>query len=196
MKNVSFDLGKAVGLVSRQLTITRFRRASDAAGAVIAAYYDTDVGAVEEITVPLPDNTLWQAVLVDTRTSGEVSEGDVYNFNTGYLQFPGPLRASRGERLLILSMEDLSSSSSSSSPSSNSSSSSSPSSASSESSSSSSESSSSSSSVSTSSESTSSESSSESSESSISTSSVSSESSISTSSESSSPSSESSVSGG
>lgn len=141
-KNVTFYLGPAVNLSARQLTITRMMKAGD--DSAPAATYNSDVGSTTtNVTVALADNQLWQAKLVDTRTTGETSDPDVLNFHTGALQFPGP---KTGDRLQILSMEDESSSSSSSSSSSNSSSSSSSNSSSSNSSSSSSSSSSNSSS--------------------------------------------------
>lgn len=119
MKNVTFYLGPAVGLSQRQLTITRFHRAGD--DSAPAAAHNADAGSTaESATVALPDGTVFQAKLVDTKTSGEVSDPDILNFQTGDLQFPGP---KSGDRLAILSMEDLSSSSSSSSQSSSSSSS-------------------------------------------------------------------------
>ena len=110
-KNVTFALGQAVGLASRLLTVTRMYRAGDdsAPAAEVAA---TLAGTVESSVQTLPDNTIWQATLVDTKSSGEVSRADVLNFHTGSLQFPGP---KTGDRLGILSMEDLSSSSQSSS---------------------------------------------------------------------------------
>ena len=115
-KNVTFHLGPTTGLASRQLTITRHYRAGD--DAAPAAEVNLAAGVVEGATVELPDNTLWQAVLVDTRTSGETSQNQTINFHTGTLQFPGP-RTSHGlgmsaSQFSILSMEDLSSSSSSS----------------------------------------------------------------------------------
>lgn len=108
MKNVTFGLGPANGLTARQLTVTRMRRAGDDASVVPT--YDADVGAVIFASVSLVDNVIYQAVLVDTATAGEVSDPDVLNFHTGNLQFPGPRT---GDRLSILTMEDESSSSSS-----------------------------------------------------------------------------------
>ena len=115
-KNVTFSLGPAVGLASRQLTITRHNRAGDDT-LPLTATHDADAGSTATyVTVALADNTLWQAVLVDTNATGVESEPDILNFHTGSLQFPGPRS---GDRLAVYSMEDLSSSSSSpSSPSS------------------------------------------------------------------------------
>ena len=110
-KNVTFGLGQAVGLASRLLTITRMYRAGDDS-APAAEVTATLAGSDESSTQTLPDNTIWQATLVDTKSTGEESDPDILNFHTGELQFPGP---KTGDRLCILSMEDLSSSSSSSS---------------------------------------------------------------------------------
>ena len=110
-KNVTFGLGQAVGLASRLLTITRMYRAGDDS-APAAEVTATLAGSAESSVQTLPDNTIWQATLVDTKSTGEESDPDILNFHTGELQFPGP---KTGDRLCILSMEDLSSSSSSSS---------------------------------------------------------------------------------
>jgi len=111
MKNVTFGLGPAPSnLATRTLTITRMHRAGD--DSAPAAQHSADAGVVENVTVALPSNTIWQAKLVDVLNSGETSTTDVLNFHTGELQFPGP---SSGDRLSVLSMEDLSSSSSQSS---------------------------------------------------------------------------------
>jgi len=107
-RTVTFGLGPADGLAARQLTITRMKKAGD--DGPVRPTYNADVGAVTVASVPLRDNTIYQAVLVDTATAGEVSDPDVLNFHTGYLQFPGPRT---GDRLAILTMEDESSSSSS-----------------------------------------------------------------------------------
>lgn len=124
MKNVTFYLGPTGSLSARQLTITRMYRAGD--DSAPSAQHNADAGAVEEVTVALPDNTIWVAKLVDTRTSGETSDPQLLYFHTGSLQFPGP-QPNHGNASLfrVTSMEDLSSSSSSSSQSSSSSSSSS-----------------------------------------------------------------------
>jgi len=144
-KNVTFYLGPAVGLSARQLTITRMLRSGDDS-APSAEVDATLAGSAESSTQELPDNDIYQAKLVDTKTTGEVSAPSLFTFTTGELQFPGPgVQPSEG-LFRILSMEDLSSSSSSSSQSSSSSSSSSSQSSSSQSSSSSSSQSSSSSS--------------------------------------------------
>lgn len=122
-KKVTFGLGPAASLTKRQLTITRMPGAGDDSIPLDATHDDDAGSTAETVEVDLADNTMWQAKLVDTRTSGEVSDPDILNFHTGSLQFPGP-RGNEG-RLSILGMEDLSSSSSSSSESSSSSSSSS-----------------------------------------------------------------------
>jgi hypothetical protein len=121
MKKVAFGLGPAVSLTTRQLTITRMYRAGD--DSAPAAQHDADAGSsATSVEVDLPDNTIWQAKLVDTRASGEVSTPKLINFTTGSLQFPGP-HSDIDKDFKILSMEDLSSSSSSSQSSSSSSSS-------------------------------------------------------------------------
>ena len=112
-KNVIFDLGyvpSEAGLASRTLTITRMKKAGD--DGTIAASYSTALGGtVNSVTVALKDNQIWQAVLVDTKTTGEVAKRQVLSFQTADLQFPGP----RTEGTLrIYAMEDLSSSSDSS----------------------------------------------------------------------------------
>src|SRR5262245_35914852 len=107
MKLVTFHLGPTTGLTSRHLVIRRHMLAGDDTNP--AAEYDQTPGAVDNATATLPDNVMWQAVLVDTKTTGEVSTPDVLSFNTGSLQFPGPRT---GDRLAILAMEDESSSSS------------------------------------------------------------------------------------
>lgn len=119
MKRVTFYLGPAVNLSNRRLTITRMERAGDDDLPLSSQVDDVIGGSTENVTHTLPDNTIWQAKLVDTRSSGEESTPDYLNFNTGSLQFPGP---KSGDRLAILSMEDMSSSSSASSSSSSSSS--------------------------------------------------------------------------
>lgn len=121
-KNVIFNLGPSTGLATRQLTITRMHLAGD--DTAPAASHNADAGAVTDVTVVLADNTIWQAILVDTLTAGEVKPNQVLNFNTGSLLHLGP-KASQpdGSDFYVLSMEDLSSSSSSSSVSSSSSSS-------------------------------------------------------------------------
>ncbi len=120
-KNINFSLGPAIGLTSRRLIITRMMRAGD--DSAPAAEIDTTLGGGTETTTQvLPDNTMWQAQLIDTLTGGGVSRTDTLNFHTGTLQFPGPRS---DDRLCICSMEDLSSSSSVSSSSVSSSSSSS-----------------------------------------------------------------------
>lgn len=113
MRTVTFYLGPTTGLTSRQLTITRRMRAGD--DSAPAAQHDADAGAVETVSVDLPNNTLWQAKLVDTRTSGEEADPQILNFHTGELQFPGPAATNTDSLFRILSMEDLSSSQSSSS---------------------------------------------------------------------------------
>lgn len=111
MKNVTFYLGpNPSNLSTRTLTITRMHRAGD--DSAPAAQHSADAGVVDNVTVALPSNTIWQATLVDVLDSGEISGTDVLSFQTTDLQFPGP---SSGDRLAILSMEDLSSSSSQSS---------------------------------------------------------------------------------
>lgn len=127
-KLVTFNLGPTVGISARQLTITRMHRAGD--DATPAAASDADAGAVASVTIELDDNIIFQAVLVDTMTAGEVRPNQVIQFNTASLLFLGP-RASQpdGSEFYVLHMEDLSSSSSASSVSSSSSESSSESSA-------------------------------------------------------------------
>lgn len=108
-KNVTFYLGPAIGLSSRQLTITR---KGDRDG-LYTAEHDADAGAVENVTVALTDNLMYEAKIVDTKSTGEVSETRALGFHTGSLQFPGP--AGEGDTFYVYAMEDLSSSSSSSS---------------------------------------------------------------------------------
>lgn len=120
MKNVTFYLGPASDLTSRTLTIVELMRAGqDNETTHVTAVL---AGTAETTTQECPDNRVLQAKLVDVTNGGVSSVTDVLNFQTGDLQFPGP---KSGDRLSILSMEDLSSSSSSSSESSQSSSSSS-----------------------------------------------------------------------
>lgn len=119
-KNVVFYLGPAVGLSARQLTITRM---PDASNASYSATVDSDVGANTSTTQALADNIIYQAKLVDTKSTGEVSSTKIINFHTGSLQFPGPF-SGEDPNFYIYAMEDLSSSSSSSSSQSSSSSSS------------------------------------------------------------------------
>ena len=121
-RNVTFYLGPASGLTARRLVITRIMEASDKLTRPAASYVGTLAGTDETVTVNLANNRMWQAVLRDYRSTGESSRLDVLNFHTGSLLFPGP---SSGDRLRVLSMEDLSSSSSASSLSASSSSSSS-----------------------------------------------------------------------
>ena len=148
-KNVTFKLGPSNGLASRTLTVRRMLRAGDDA-APAADHGPTDAGAVEVVTVELPDDTIFEATLADVMTAGSTARPDqVIRFHTAGLLHLGPGSQSlEGSEFSIHDMEDLSSSSSvsssssssvssSSSPSSNSSSSSSPSSSSSASSSSS-----------------------------------------------------------
>ena len=125
-KNVTFGLGPAVGLASRTLTITRHTRAGD--DSAPSAQHSADAGSTATyVTVTLPDNTLWRAELTDVISGAGAGGADLasrvdrLSFHTGSLQFPGP---HSGDRLCILSMEDLSSSSQSSSSSTSSSSSS------------------------------------------------------------------------
>lgn len=119
---VNFYLGPAYGLSGRSLIITRMDRAGDVLP--ISAYDTQSIGGTTETaTALLPRNTIWQAVLQDTKTTGEVGRKQVLNFHTGELQFPGPACDPRESLFRVLSMEDNSSSSSSSSASSSSSSS-------------------------------------------------------------------------
>ena len=123
-RNVTFFLGYApagAGLTSRRLIVKRMMDAKDRGVQPAASYDQTLGGTTEFVTTQLKENFLWQATLVDTKSSGEVATTQVLNFHTGSLQFPGP----RSERTLqVYSMEDLSSSSDSSINSSSSSSSS------------------------------------------------------------------------
>ena len=125
MKNVTFYLGPApaaAGLTNRNLIITRMRKAGD--DSAIAASSDQDLsGTTEFATVALADNTIFQATLQDTKTTGEVGRLHALAFHTGELQFPGPACNPAETLFRIYAMEDLSSSSSSSSQSSSSSSS-------------------------------------------------------------------------
>lgn len=109
-KRITFHLGFAVGLSGRLLTITRMARAGDVVP-ITPEIVDHIGGSTESVTLTLSDNTIYQATLVDTKTTGEVSRKAVLGFHTGSLQFPGP---KSDDRLQILSMEDMSSSSSSS----------------------------------------------------------------------------------
>ena len=123
MKNVMIYLGPNIGLASRELIITRMSRASDKKLTNFTAgnqgvdsassripYYHGQLTTETYVSVTLPDNTLWQAVLQDVLSTGEKSHKDILNFHTGNLQFPGPKSK---DRLAIYSMEDVSSSSSS-----------------------------------------------------------------------------------
>lgn len=124
-KKVTFYLGPAVGLSQRNFKITRFPNAADGVTMPSATSNQNLSGSAESVSVSLADNTLWQAILTDTKSTGEVSQGIVLNFNTGSLQFPGPASDPSVSLLRVLAMEDLSSSSSQSSSSSSSQSSSS-----------------------------------------------------------------------
>ena len=136
-KTVNFQLGPTTGIASRTLVITRMHRAGD--DSAPSAAHNADAGAVTQVSATLTDNTIWQAVLSDVMTAGEVVPPQVIQFNTGELQFLGaPASQPDGSQFRVFSMEDNSSSSSSSSVSSSSSESSSSESSSSESSSSSS----------------------------------------------------------
>lgn len=109
-KKVTFGLGVAPSqLATRTLTITRMPDADN--DAYNPVYGPTDQGVVDNATVELADNQIFQAKLVDALDTGEESAPDILNFQTGTLQFPGP---KSGDRLSILFMEDMSSSSSSS----------------------------------------------------------------------------------
>jgi hypothetical protein len=121
MKRVNIYLGPVIALASRTLIITRQHRAGD--DAAPSAEHSADAGAVENVSVNLPSNTIWQATLADVLSSGESPPLKVLNFHTGELQYNGPV--SDDGLFRVVSMEDLSSSSSSSSQSSSSSSSSS-----------------------------------------------------------------------
>ena len=109
-KNVTFYLGPAPDVIgTRQLTITRMAKAGDVVP--LAATHDADAGTGNEfVTVSLASNQLWEAKLVDTLTTGEVSRTQVIHFHTGDMVFPGP-RASDGY-LSIYAVEDQSSQSS------------------------------------------------------------------------------------
>lgn len=122
MKNVIFYLGPTIGLTTRQLTITQMPDANDDS---YSASHDADAGATESVTVALADGKMFQAKLIDTKTTGEASKPQIIQFNTGTLQFPGPAADPTESLFRVYAMEDLSSSSSSSSQSSSSSSSSS-----------------------------------------------------------------------
>lgn len=119
--NVTFHLGPSNGLLSRTLTVRRMRRAGDDA-APAADHGPTDAGAVEVVTVVLPDNTIFQAQLADVLTAGSTARPlQVIQFHTGALSHLGPRAQSPdGSEFGIQDMEDLSSSSSSSSVSSSS----------------------------------------------------------------------------
>lgn len=107
-KIVNFDLGLATGLTSRRLVITRMYRAGD--DSAPTAEIDTTLGAVTNTSQSLPDNTIWQAQLIDVLSAGGgTGVTDILNFHTGTRQHPGPRS---GDRLNITSMEDQSSSSS------------------------------------------------------------------------------------
>ena len=111
MKAILFNLGPSTGLNARQLTITRMHLAGD--DVTPAAAHDADAGAVTTVSVTLADGTIFQAVLVDTLTSGEIKSNQTIQFQTGTLSHLGA-RASQpdGSEFYILAMEDLSSSSS------------------------------------------------------------------------------------
>ena len=114
MKNVTFNLGPSDGITARQLTIRRMPGAGDDT-IPIAPQYDQDEGAVSVATVALPDNQMWQAVLVDTGPGGVDRPGQVLNFHTGSLTYLGPTaNEPEGSQFGILDTDDLSSSSSSS----------------------------------------------------------------------------------
>lgn len=120
-KNVTFYLGPTTGLTARQLTITRIVRAGD--DVAPAAQYDADAGAVETVTVNLPDNQIWRAVLVDTGPGGVDRPEQAFSFHTADLTYlSAAARQPEGSQFRILDTEDLSSSSSASSSSSSSSS--------------------------------------------------------------------------
>ena len=114
MKNVTFLFSHPVGLAQRRFEVWRMPNASDGTTLPGLSVGNTLGGAVQSHTTDLPDNQIWQARLVDTRVSGEVSLPATLEFNTGSLQFPGPVSADDPEVIRILSMEDISSQSSSS----------------------------------------------------------------------------------
>ena len=120
MKTVHFGLGKPSSLSGRSFSVRRMMKAGDASPPANAIEQSLS-GSAEVTECDLADNQIWQATLIDTLDSGEVSQSLLLGFNTGALQFPGP--GTLGG-LCILAMEDLSSSSSSSSSSQSSSSSS------------------------------------------------------------------------
>jgi hypothetical protein len=123
-RSITIYLGKGgTHLASRSLVITRMWRAGDDS-APAAAYTNAAIAnTTETVTVTLEDNDLYQAVAFDVGVQGAVGASETLNFHTGSIQFPGPSNFSKGGRLSIVSMDDLSSSSSSSSSSSQSSSS-------------------------------------------------------------------------
>ncbi len=105
-KTVSFYLGPAIGLSSRQLTITRMPRAGD--DTMPSAEYDQSLGGtVETVSVSLPDNQIWQAKLVDSLSGGGSKDPDLLSFHTGDLQIPGPSSA----KFSVIAIDDESSSS-------------------------------------------------------------------------------------
>ena len=110
-RRVTFGLGPAVNLSNRLLTITRMHRAGDDS-APAAEVVDVLAGTATSSTQTLSENTIFQAILVDTSsTSGLDSDPAILNFHTGELFFPGPVGR---DRLSIMQIEDMSSSSSSS----------------------------------------------------------------------------------
>lgn len=112
--NVTFYLGYApagAGLTSRRLIVTEHPGAGDDTIPLTPFYDQTLAGTTEFVTTPITENKFWQAVLIDTKTSGEVRARQVLGFSTGYNVFPGPKSDSDFQ---VYAIEDLSSSSESS----------------------------------------------------------------------------------
>jgi hypothetical protein len=107
-KRVTFYLGPVGAATVRTLTVTRMRGAGD--DSAITPDHNADAGAVNNVSVNLDDNRMYQAQLVDELATGETSDADILNFHTGSLQFPGP---KSGDRLQVVAMEEQSTSSSS-----------------------------------------------------------------------------------
>jgi len=86
-KNVTFYLGPAIGLASRLLTVTRMVQAGD--DSTPSATITATLGSVTNSTQILPDNIMYQATLVDTKTTGEVAETDVLTSKLELCSFLG-----------------------------------------------------------------------------------------------------------
>ena len=102
MKNVVFDLGRAIGLSKRTMTLTRENRGGD--GLTNPVVVEHELAATATYAVySLDEKTIWTATLVDTDINNVVSEKCVLVFNTQANQNPGP--SSRG-RLKIDKITD------------------------------------------------------------------------------------------